>query len=421
MEYIRKEIGNGIGLNIINTDKFKSSLLSICFIRPLSEEEASLNALMALVLRQGSANYKTSIEIEKMLEELYGANLNIDVNKKGERHIIKFSIEGVDTNFTGESDYVAKLLDILMEIIYNPLLENGAFLEKYVCQEKENLIKKIEGRINDKKQYAEERCIEEMCRGEKFRIYKFGLVDDVKKITKNNLYEHYVRVLRTSPIEIILVGKGLDLEKILCKRLELNRKNIVHTSREVILSKKQSCKSVIYEKMDVSQGKLMLGYRMNVPYENPLFDAFLVGNEILGGGPSSKLFDYVREKESLAYYVYSQVLKYKSIMLVSSGIEINNLERAKDIIKMQVEEMIKGNFSEEDIINAKNSIIASVKILQDSNYSLSEFYLSNIISNEKRTFAEYIDKIMKVNKQDIIKSYEDLKLDTIYFLTNETI
>ncbi|SDY43819.1 Predicted Zn-dependent peptidase [Proteiniborus ethanoligenes] len=421
MEYIRKEIGDGIGLNIINTDKFKSSLLSFSFIRPLSDEEASLNALIPLVLRQGTENYRTSIDIERKLEELYGANLSIDVNKKGEKHIIKFSIEGANVDFTGEADYAVKLLEMLLEIIYNPLLENGAFLEKYIYQEKENMIKRIESRINDKKQYAVERCIEEMCRGEKFSIYKFGSAEDVKKITKDNLYSHYQKMLKTSFIEITAVGKEFHFEDKLYKSLELQRNDIVHIQRENISSKKLSGKSVIYEKMDVNQGKLILGYRINIPYENPLFNAFIVGNEILGGGPNSKLFTYVRERESLAYYVYSQILKYKSIMLVSSGIETDKFEKTKEIIKMQVEEIIKGNFSEEDINNAKNSIVTSIKTLQDSNYSLAEFYLTNVISKENKSFDEYIYNICKVNREEIIKSFKDLKLDTIYFLTNETI
>lgn len=421
MDYSRKEIGKGIGLNTISTDKFKSCLISISFIRVLSKEEASYNALIPAVLKRGTMNYKTSIDIQKRLEELYGANLNLDVSKKGEKHIIRFTIEGPETEFTGEKDYTNKLIEVLLDIIYNPLLENGHFIEKYVSQEKENLIKRIEGRINDKKQYAIERAIEEICKGERFSIYRFGDVESIKRIDNKNLYNHYNTILETSPIEITIVGKSTEteIEKKLSEKLELNRENIIHIPRENISSKKLSGKSIISEKMDVSQGKLTLGYRINIPYEDSLFDAFIVANEILGGGPNSKLFTFVREKESLAYYVYSQTLKYKSIMLVSSGIEIENFEKTKEIIKSQVEEMIKGNFSDEDIQDAKNSIVTSIKSLQDNNYTVADFYLSNAIANEERTFHTYVDSIKKVTKEDIIKSCRELKLDTIYFLTNE--
>ncbi|WP_352418468.1 pitrilysin family protein [Proteiniborus sp.] len=421
MEYNRKEIGKGINLNTISTDKFKSILISISFIRLLSNEEASLNALVPAVLKRGTMNYKTSIDIQKRLEELYGANLSLDVNKKGEKQVIRFSIEGPETKFIGEKNYNAKIFDVLLDIIFNPLLENEIFLEKYVSQEKENLVKRIEGRINDKKQYAYERAIEEMCKGERFSIYKFGKVENVKKIDNKSLYNHYRDILETSPVEITIVGKftGLDIEEVLSKKLDFNRKEIINIPRENISDKKLNGKSIITEKMDVSQGKLILGYRINIPYESNLFDAFIVANEILGGGPNSKLFTFVREKESLAYYVYSQTLKYKSIMLISSGIEIENFGKTKEIIKSQVDKMIKGNFTEEDIEDAKSSITTSIKSLQDNNYSVAEFYLSNAISKEMRSFETYINSIKRVTKEDIVKSCQELKLDTIYFLTNE--
>lgn len=421
MEYIRKEVGNGIGISTISTDKFKSSLINFSFIRPLSSEEASLNALVPAILKRGTMNYKTYMEIQKKLESLYGANLNLDVNKKGEKHIIRFSIEGPEAEYTGEENYTAKLFNILLEIIYNPLIENGAFAEKYIAQEKENLIKRIEGRINDKKQYAYERAIEEMCKGEKFSVYKFGDIESVKKIDNMCLYDHYKKILETSPIEITIVGKSvdIDIEKTLRDKIDMNRKEIVDIPRENISNKRQGGKSVIFEKMDVSQGKLILGYRINIPYEDKLFDAFIVASEILGGGPNSKLFINVREKESLAYYVYSQVLKYKSIMIVSSGIEIENFEKAKEIVKSQVEEMIKGNFTEEDIKDAKSSITTSIKTLQDNNYTVAEYYLSNAVSKEDKSFDDYVNSIKSVTREDIISSCQELKLDTIYFLTNE--
>lgn len=343
------------------------------------------------------------------------------MNKKGEKHIIKFSIEGPEGIYTGEENYTTKLLNILMEIIYNPLIDDGAFVEKYVEQEKENLVKRIEGRINDKKQYAFERAIEEMCRGEKFSVYKYGDIESVREIDNNSLYAHYKRVLETSPIEITIVGKAdyIDYDKVLSEKTDLNRKDIINIPRESISNKIQGGKSAIFEKMDISQGKLILGYRINVPYEVKLFDAFIVASEILGGGPNSKLFINVREKESLAYYVYSQVLKYKSIMLVSSGIEVDNFEKTKEIVKSQVDEMIRGNFTDVDINDAKSSITTSIKTLQDNNYAVAEFYLSNAISNENRTFDAYVKSIQGVTRDDIVKSCKELKLDTIYFLTNE--
>jgi len=421
MEYSRKEIGNGIGVSTIYMDKFKSNLITLSFIRPLLGEEASLNALVPAVLKRGTKNYSTYMDIQKKLEDLYGATLNLDVNKKGEKHIIRFSIEGPEGEYTGEANYLDKLFNLLLEVIYDPYIKDGVFLEEYVGQEKENLIRRIEGRINDKKQFAYERAIEEMCKGEKFSIYRFGDIESVKNIDNLSLYKHYNKILDTSPIEITIIGKTLDIdfEKALKDKIDMNRREILNIPRENISNKKQSGKSVIFEKMDISQGKLILGYRINIPYEDKLFDAFIVASEILGGGPNSKLFLNVREKESLAYYIHSQVLKYKSIMVVSSGIEKENYEKTKEIVKNQIDQMIRGDFTEEDIKDAKNSITTSIKALEDNNYSVADYYLSNAVSKENKSFVDYVNSINGVSREDIISSCQELRLDTIYFLTNE--
>lgn len=421
MEYSRRDIGKGIGLNIINTDKFKTILISLSLIRPLTQEEASLNALLPLVLKRGTIKNKTYKEIQRKLDELYGANLSIDVNKKGEKQIVRFTIEGIDSIYLEEKNYITKLIEFLLEILLNPLIEDGSFVEEYVEQEKKNLINRIKGLKNDKKHYAFERAIEEICRGEKYSIYKFGDIDNVKKINKDKLYRHYKTILENSPIEITVVGKStnFDIEEIIKKSFNFSRNAIVNIPREDIYNKKSCDINEIFEKMNVSQGKLILGYRINIPYENKLFDAFLIANEILGGGPNSKLFISVRERESLAYYVYSQVIKYKSIMLISSGIEIENYKKAKEIIINQIQELSKGNFTDDDISDAKNAITTAIKSLQDNNYSIADFYLSNIISNDRRSFDDYVSSIMNVKREDIIDSCKKLKLDTIYFLTNE--
>jgi predicted Zn-dependent peptidase len=420
LNYYRKEIDKKTYLNFIKTNKFKTNLINIYFIRPLIKEEATINALLPLVLKRGTKNYNTSLDIQRKLEELYGANLSIDVSKKGERQVIRFTIEAPDASYTESKDLIAQAIEMLNEIINQPLLEDKAFLEKYVEQEKENLRKKIKGRINDKKRYAIDRCIEEMCENENFKIYKYGYVEDLNRIDGKSLYKHYQNVLATSNIEISAVGDICqnDFEAIFKQIFTIIRGDIVDIPRETI-DKQIDDVNVVLENMDVSQGKLTLGYRMNIPYEDKLYDAFMIANEILGGGPNSKLFLNVREKESLAYYVFSQSYKFKSIMLMVSGIESENYDMAVDIMKKQVDEIQLGQFSESDIDQAKNSIMTSIVSLTDDNYSLSEFYLSQALTGDNRTIDNMINQIMKVNKSDIIESFQKLKLDTIYFLSNK--
>ena len=159
-------IGNGINLNLIKTDKFKSNLISLYMEMPLNRDMVTKNALIPLVLKRGTNKYNTTLEVERRLEELYGGQLSLNINKKGERHVLRFTIESPKGIYVDDEEYFYDVISFLKEIVYNPYVEDGGFKKEYVDQEKENLKRIIEGKINDKRSYAITRCIEEMCKNE---------------------------------------------------------------------------------------------------------------------------------------------------------------------------------------------------------------------------------------------------------------
>lgn len=231
----RIRLGNGIYLNLIQTDKFKSNLLSYYFIRPLTREEVTLNSLIPLVLKRGTKDYPTSLEIEKEFENLYGASYSSTINKRGERHVLRFTVEWASEEYLNATGHNIKVIDMLRKIIYDPFIEGNGFKKEYVSQEKENHKNRIEGRINDKRSYALDRCIEEMCKYEKYSLYQLGYVEDLNSIDEKNLYEHYQNVLNTSEIEIFYVGNYNDeIENYLIEQNKIERDNIVNIPRESI-------------------------------------------------------------------------------------------------------------------------------------------------------------------------------------------
>jgi predicted Zn-dependent peptidase len=417
----RINIGNGINLNLIKTNKFKSNLLSYYFIRPLSKDEVTKNALLPLVLRRGTEELDNNLKIQRKLEEMYGADLSISVNKRGERQVLRFTIESASGDYVKDSKYIYEVIDLLKSIIYNPTLEAGYFKKDYVEQEKENLRRRIEGRINDKRNYAIERCIEEMCKNEKFSIYPFGYIKDLDEINGDVLYNHYKHALSNSPIEIFYAGEyDNNLVDYIKNVNKIERENILSVQREPIISGVQT-KNMVYEDMDISQGKLVLGYRTGIPYEDRLYNALIVASDILGGGPNSKLFRNVREKESLAYYITSSIYKYKSIMLIDAGIEFENFEKTVDIVRLQLEEMKKGVFTDEDIEISKKSIKTSTESIKDSLFLISEFFFSQSLTNDNRSLEEMLDDLDRVTKDEIIEATNQIILDTIYFIRNTSV
>ena len=169
--------------------------------------------------------------------------------------------------------------------------------------------------------------------------------------------------------------------------------------------------------MDVTQGKIVIGLDLTLDYVDQKYDA-LVYNAILGGSANSKMFQEVREKASLAYTAGSNYSKYKNNIFIKCGIEIKNYEKAIKIIKKQLKDMEDGNFSNEDIENAKKGIISTIKSIDDEQDTEITYFFGQELSKEKISIDEYIQKIQNVSKEKIIKIAKSLKINTIYFLKN---
>ncbi len=412
----------GIDIYNIRTDKFKTNTISVFFQDDLSKENAAKNALVPAVLRRGSVNFKTFRDIARYLEELYGAVFDCGVNKKGERQLIQFFIEFVSDKYTRKEEAVFdKAFDLLLEIITQPVLEKSLFKKEYVEQEKENIKSHIESRVNDKVQYAVARCMELMCKDEPFGIYEYGSKEDLDRIDEKELYKHYRYVLERLPMSIFITGDVSlkSIEKIIKKLSGLNRGEIKEIARTDVYKDKAEVKDVV-EKMSVNQGKLTLGLRTNIAPDSQKYQTLMVYNSILGGGIHSKLFQNVREKESLAYYAFSRLEKFKGLMVISSGIEIENREKVHDIILKQMKEIEAGNISDYEFSSTLKSIETGIISIKDTQLYMVDFYLSQLITGTDDTLDSIIEKIKKVTKKDVIEISKNIRLDTVYFLTSDS-
>ena len=304
MNYQKQQIKEGINLHTIKTNKFKTNLLSIFLTMPLSRDTITKQALIAQVLRRGSHTMKTSEEISITLEEMYGASFNCGIEKIGENHVIKFYLETINDEFLPQKeDILPKGLNTLFEIIFNPLIEEEKFKEEYVKQEKENLKQMIEGKKDDKARYALERATEEMYKDKPYGLYKYGYIEDIERISSRDLYNCYQNILKNCKIDIFVSGNvDINNTKTIIEQNELIKKlhERKYNKPEEQLLEKQKEPREIKEKMDITQGKMVIGLTIQNTSPDEKYVA-LVYNTILGGGANSKLFQNVREKASLAY------------------------------------------------------------------------------------------------------------------------
>jgi len=410
---------NGIDVYHIRTEKFKTNTINIFFHDNLSRENVTKNALLPAILRRGCKRLPTFQDIALNLEELYGATFDCGVVKKGERQILHFYLEYVSDKYTGEkANIFQKASQLICEIITDPVLEDGIFNNDYLDQEKENLKKMIEARINDKVQYAMDRCFEEMCKEESFGIYEYGAIQDLAAIDSKVLFEHYKKSLASLPISVFITGNpdGDDIKGLIDRLSSIQRNSLKNVDIGNIDREIREVKNVT-ENINVNQAKLALGYRTYTASNNKNYYSLLVYNGILGGGMHSKLFQNVREKESLAYYVYSRLDKFKGLMIISSGIESQNKDKTINIINEQLQEIQKGNITDSEFDSTLKSIETGINSIKDSQMQMVDFYLSQVIVNTEDTLDNIIDKVKKVTKKDVIEISTKIKLDTVYFLT----
>lgn len=409
---------NGIGVYNIKSDRFKTNTINIFFQDNLNKDSVALNALFPSVLRRGCKELPTLKDINLYLEELYGAVFDCGVIKKGERQIIHFYFEYVaDKYVTSEEGNFGKALNFLLSIIYNPVLEDGIFNKQYVEQEKDNLSMLIESRKNDKVQYAMDQCYELMCKDEPFGIYEYGTAQQVKSILRDDLYSHYFRKVRALPMDVFITGELSEEDiKYIKGRLNSIERSPAQSLISPIINKCVDKVREYEDSMDVNQGKLSLGFRtLTTPAEDDYY-SLVVYNGILGGGMHSKLFQNVREKAGLAYYVFAGLEKFKGLMIIGSGIDIKEKDHAKEIILKQLEEIEAGNISDYEFESTLKSLETGLMALQDSQLQVVDFYLSQKISGTHDTMEGLLQKLKRVSKEDVIAISKKIQLDTVYFL-----
>ncbi len=422
MNYNVQEIKEGIKLHTINTNNFKTNLYAIFLATPLKRENVTLDALLTAVLRRGTNNMTSQDVISKKLEEMYGASFDCGIEKTGDNHIFKFYLESINEEFLPEKEEIAqKCLEILFDIVFNPLIEGDKFKEEYVQGEKENIKQIIQSKIDNKSKYALDRCIEEMFKDQAYGLYKYGYVEDLEKITPQSLYEYYKKLINNCKIDIFCSGiieskhiENIVQENELIKSANPRKAEYVvnnETTEEVEIKQEK----VVEDHMQVTQGKLVIGLTVNDTKEGSKYTASLY-NAILGGGANSKLFQNVREKESLAYTAGSNYVRQKNSIFIRCGIEIENYEKALQTIKQQLEDIKNGEFDEKNIENSKNLIIESVKSIPSEQDTEITYYYGQELSSEFTTIDQYIEKIKWQSKKEIIDLASKVKVNTIYFL-----
>lgn len=418
MEFTRKELMHGVELIYAKSDKFKTNLISLDFILPLTEKTTGADSLLPAVLRRGSEKYPDMKAIEESLAMLYGAGILAACKKRSEYLCVGLTGTCIDDRFApGGEKLLEPLMEMMGELLFHPLLEKGCFREDYVTQERNNLLDDIYARINDKRLWADYRLIKELCAGEPYGVFREE--ENTVGITSEQLYARYEEILRTAPVKLIYCGSAEEsrVEAAARKLLrELPREKLLtlppilrHTPRKTV--------HTVTERMEVEQGKLAMGFAVASEDET----AMRLADMIFGCSSNSKLFLHVREELSLCYYASTQYQHNKGLIMLSSGIAPKDYDRAFEEIMKQLTLLQQGSVEPWEYISAESILRNAFRTAEDSPGKLGNYLLSEAVYGTYRTLSERIRRMEEAKPEEIVAAASTVKLDTVYFLSNEEV
>ena len=407
----------GVTLRICRDTRFKQGCLSFQLVRPMDKAESAMNALLPSVLLRGTRRCPDLRSITEHLDELYGASVSPLVRRVGDYQTTGVYCGFMDDRFALPGDQVLRpMMAYLEEVLLDSPLEAGAFLSSFVESEKKNLIATIESELNDKRAYSMGKLLKIMCRNDTFGLPRLGETEDVAAITPQGLYAHYRELLKTSPIEIFYVGSagGAQVAELLMPLLnKLDRCCAPLPSQTSF----RSCEpSDMTETMDVTQGKLCMGFTTPITNRCAEFAAMQCFNVIFGSGMTSKLFQNVREKMSLCYSIGSGYYGTKGILVVNAGIDFDKEQLVKDEVLRQLTLCREGAISENELTAAKEALLSSLRTTHDSPGAIEGYYSTAALSGLRFGHSEYMEAVEAVTVEAVVACAGKLELHTTYFL-----
>ena len=407
----------GVTLRCCRDSRFKQGCLSFQIIRPMAAAENAMNALLPSVLLRGTKKHPDLRTITSRLDELYGASVSAVVRRVGDYQTTGLYCGFMDDRFALPGDAVlAPMLDFLGELLLDSPVENGGFLASFVESEKKNLIATIESELNDKRAYAMGKLLRAMCRKDTFGLPRLGDKERVAAIDPVTLHHHFHTILRQSPLEIFYVGsaEGEPVAQLLKPLLDRLKRDYLNLPGQTGF---HSCEgSDLVETMEVSQGKLCMGFVSPITNRTAEFPAMQVLNTIFGSGMTSKLFMNIREKMSLCYSIGSGYYGTKGIVTVSAGIDFDKEDVTRQEVLRQLKACQEGDITEEELTAARQAILSSLRSTHDSPSAIEGYYATAALSGMGMTPQQYMEAVEAVTKEQVVAAANSLTLHTTYFL-----
>ncbi len=418
MKYKNIDMGS-YNLHLIKTKKFKTIAVRISFRNKIHKEDTTIRNILTDLLTHSTKKYKTKKDLVIKTQDLYAVNLTAGSTRLADQINTEFTLTCLNDKYTEENNF-SDSLEFFSEVIFNPNVENNEFNHEVFDIIYDNAKTSLTGIKENSSYYSLIRCLENMDEKSPMSYRMVGYLEDLKSITPKSIYEYYQNMIKRDLIDISVIGdfKTKEMEQLIKKNFKFNTYKKKINIQTLKSNKKIIRKKIVKEQEENKQSKLAIGCRISELSSFERNYALTLYNLILGGIGDSKLFNEVREKSSLVYYINSIPNKLDNTLLIRAGISKENFEKAIKLIEKQLNQMKKGDFTEEDINKAiqiyKNSL---EEIEENPEYLMEAYYLMDLIGIDNLDTRRI--KITEVTKENIIKIAKKIKIDTIYLLEGD--
>lgn len=411
------KLQEGVELHFIESDKFTTNRIRVRFAAEMSEQTVAGRVLVANLLEMGNQDYPSAQRLRKRLAELYGAHFSTSVSKRGRVHFVDLTISYINPHYLPEQeDITGEIIDFLEACLFKPLKNGSAFKEDVFAVEKNNLISFLETEVEDNFYHADVEMSKLYYEDEAVQIPRVGRIDLVEQVTAETAFKTYSNMLRLDKIDIFVLGQ---VDQALVQE-KFSSFSFKYRNPKLELEYQQAYSKVTRERVERKEARqsiLELAYHLQVVYNDVNYPALLVFNGLLGAFSHSKLFMNVREKESLAYTIGSQISIFSGMLKIYAGINRQDKLKAIKLIRQQVMALKQGKFTEDDLNLTKNMLVHSATLAQDRQNNLLEQVYNQVTMGQRNvTLEEWIEAVNKVSREDILRVGQLVRLQAVYFM-----
>lgn len=410
---------DGYNLHVIEVDTFRSCHFALSFRSEFDPKKAVAYSLLADILTDQSKNYPTSKYVSRHLEDSHILDFYGSFNKVGKTMSTYIICDYIDPKYIKDNDYLDKTYKFIFEMISNPLIIDKGFDEKNFNIVKNRLLTDVKSLKGNNNFLSVHKAVKIFTNNPSINFHMYDLIDYIESFTKEDLYKYYLDLIKNTSIDIFVSGSTEKeiISKVVKKYFPFKSCKYQELS-ELTYAKNRLIPKTKMEKSHFKQSTVVAIANVNclTMFEREFVMPFYL-NILNNNGLTSKLYQSLREKNSLCYNVSSSFYERNNYLLIKSTVRVGKEKKAIHLIKKSLKEM-KSKISNKEFIGAYYTYQGSLKGMLDSLAAINRVYLNMYFAGFS-TYEEKKEKFKTVKLEDIYNLASKIRLNTIYVLKGE--